>query len=49
MLRNAMGAGGWGCKICRKKPYKGIRFNMISVTRGWRGVKFSEKKALHNT
>ena len=37
-----MGVGG--VKFSGKKRYKGVRFNVISVTRGWVGVKFSEKK-----
>ena len=27
-----------------KKRYEGVRFNVISVTRGWVGVQFPEKK-----
>ena len=42
MLRNADGSGG--CQIFRKKRYEGVRFNVISVTRGWVGVRFSGKK-----
>ena len=42
MLRNAVG-GGW-CQIFGKKGYEGVRFNVISVTRGWVGVQFPEKK-----
>ena len=30
--------------IFRKKRYEGVRFNVISVTRGWVGVQFPEKK-----
>ena len=42
LLRNAMGVG---CvSIPGKKRYKGVRFNVISVTRGWVGVKFPGKK-----
>ena len=26
-----------------KKLYEGVRFNVISVTKGWVGVKFIEK------
>ena len=45
VLRN--GAGG---QLSRKKAlYEGVRFNVISVTRGWVGVKFFGKKALRNT
>ncbi len=43
VLRNAVGGGG-GCQLSRKKRYEGIRFNVISVTRGWVGVKFPGKK-----
>ena len=42
MLRNAMGGGvqlSWKKVIAR-----GLRFNVISVTRGWVGVQFPEKK-----
>ena len=42
-----MGVGG--VIFSRKKRYEGVRFNVICVTRGWVGVPFSEKKALHNT
>ena len=38
-----MGVGG-GVKFSRKKRYEGVRFNVISVTRGWVGVQFPEKK-----
>ena len=41
--------GGGGCQLSRKKHYDGVRFNVISVTRGWVGVKFPGKKALRNT
>ena len=42
MLRNA--DGGRGCVIFSgKKRYEGVRFNVISVTRGWVGVQFPEK------
>ena len=37
MLRNAVRFPG-------KKRYEGVRFNVISVTRGWTGVKFPGKK-----
>ena len=36
--------GGGGCKIFRKKCYKGVTFNVICITRGWVGVQFPEKK-----
>ena len=41
VLRNADGGGG---NIFRKKRYECVRFNVISVTRGWVGVQFPEKK-----
>ena len=42
MLRNADG----GVRFSGKKRYEGVRFNVISITRGWVGVQFPEKKAL---
>ena len=36
--------GGGGCQIFQEKCYEGVRFNVISVTRGWVGVKFQGKK-----
>ena len=41
VLRNADGGGG--VSFSGKKSYKGVRFNVISVTRGWVGVQFPEK------
>ena len=38
-----------GVSFPGKKRYEGVRFNGISVTRGWVGVKFLGKKALSNT
>ena len=39
------GGGGEGVSTCpRKKRYKGVMFNVISVTRGWVGVQFPEEK-----
>ena len=32
---------GWGVS---DKRYEGVRFNVISVTRGWVGVPFPEKR-----
>ena len=26
--------------LCPKKHYEGIRFNVVSVTKGWMGVKY---------
>ena len=35
----------WGrVSFPEKKRYEGVRFNVISVTRGWVGVQFPEKK-----
>ena len=42
VLRNAIGGGG--VSFPGKKRYEGVRFNVISVTRGWVGVKFPGKK-----
>ena len=39
VLRNAVE----GVRFPRKKRYKGVRFNVISVTRGWVEVKFPGK------
>ena len=41
MIRKAVGGGG--CQLSRKKRYEDVRFNVISVTRGWVGVNFQEK------
>ena len=42
---------GWGgvVKISGKMRYKGVRFNVISVTRGCGGPISKKKKALRNT
>ena len=37
-----MGVGG--CQLTWKKCYEDVRFNVISVTRGWVGLKFPGKK-----
>ena len=37
-----MGVGG--LRFSGRKHYEGVRFNVISVTRGWVGVQFPEKK-----
>ena len=42
MLRNIVG-GGRVSDFPEKKRYEDVRFNVISVTRGWVGVKFPEK------
>ena len=47
MLRNADGGGG--VKFSREEHYEGVRFNVISVTRGVGGGPNSRKKALRNT
>ena len=39
MLRNSDG----GVRFFRKKYFEGVRFNVISVTRGWVEVQFPEK------
>ena len=45
MLRNAVGGGrGGGVSFHGKKRYEDVRFNVISVTRGWVGVTFPGKK-----
>ena len=36
--------GGGGVTFSGKKHYGGVRFNVISVTRGWVGVQFPGKK-----
>ena len=42
VLRNPeVGGGG---QLSGKKHYGGVRFNIISVTRGWVGVKFPGKE-----
>ena len=43
MLRNADGDGGGG-NFSGKRHYKGVRFNVISVTMGWVGIQFPGKK-----
>ena len=48
MLRNAV-RGGWVSALLEKKCYGGVRFNVISVTRGSVGGQISRKKALRNT
>ena len=42
MLRNADEGGG--VKFSVKKRYEGVRFNIISIMRGWVGVKFPGEK-----
>ena len=50
VLRNAVpvGGGGWGegVNFPGKKRYEGVRFNVISVTRGWVGVQFPRQKSV---
>ena len=43
MLRNAV-EGGRGVSFPEKNHYEGVQFNVISVTKGWVGVKFQGKK-----
>ena len=43
VLRNADGVGR-GVKFSGKKRNECVRFNVISVTRGWVGVQFPGKK-----
>ena len=43
ILHNAMGVG-WGVNFSDKKLYKGVLFNVTSITRGWVGVTFPEKE-----
>ena len=33
-----------GVSFPGKKHYEGVRFNVISITRGWMGVKFPGKR-----
>ena len=47
MLRNADGGGG--LRFSGKKRYEGVRFNVISVTRGWVGVQFPREKKRYVT
>ena len=44
VLCNAVGVGVGGVSFPGKKHYEGVRFNVISITRGWVGVKFTGKK-----
>ena len=43
MLCNAVGGGGGGFSFPRKKALRRLQFNVISITRGWVGVKFQGK------
>ena len=43
MLRNAVG-GGRVSGFPEKKRYEDVRFNVISITKGWVVVKFPGKK-----
>ena len=43
MFRNADGGGG-GVTFSGEKRYEGVRFNVISVMRGWVWVQFPGKK-----
>ena len=42
MLCNAVGGGG--VSFPGKTCYEGVKFNVISITRGWVGAKFPGKK-----
>ena len=42
VLRNTV--GGVGVGFPGKKRYEGVQFNVITITRGWVGVKFTVKK-----
>ncbi len=44
-LRNADG----GVTFSGKKRYEGVRYNVISVTRGWDGVQFPEEEKRYVT
>ena len=46
---NADGGGEGGVKFSGKKHYEGVRFNVISITRGCVWGPISRKKALRNT
>ena len=48
MLRNAVAEGGVSNFLEKSFNYEGVRFNVISVTRGWVGDNFPEK-ALRST
>ena len=41
--------GGGGVKFSGEKCYEGVRFNVISVTKGVGGGPISRKKALRST
>ena len=43
MLRNADGVGGVSDFLEKSVTYEGVMFNVISVTRGWVWVQFTEK------
>ena len=45
MLCNA----GGGVRFSGKKHYEGVRFNVISITRGWVGVQFPDEKKRYVT
>ena len=49
LRKNGNADGGGVVRFSGGKRYIGVRFNVISVTRGWVGVQFPEKKALCNT
>ena len=43
-MKTKMQMGVGGCHIFWKKHYEDVRYNVISVTRGWVGVQFPGKK-----
>ena len=44
VLCNAVGVGEGVSAFPEKNRYDSVRFNVISITRGWVGVKFPGKK-----
>ena len=46
MAGNIMYVTYKGVTFPEQKHYEDVRFNVISITRGWVGIKFPEKKAL---
>ncbi len=38
--------GGRGVTFSRKKHYEGVRFNVISIRKGWVGVQFPEESVM---
>ena len=46
LLHNAVGRGGVCVIFPVKKHYECVKFNVVSIMRGWVGVKFPGKKPL---